>query len=301
MFCEQVFAKSGIRAHLENCQARATVMAVLQKDISAKNTQFFQLAIEGRYASEYWMHVEIPADYTLSHLDQFLRDVWLECCGHLSQFIVGDTYYIGQPDEDSFFDEAPEDFDPLSDELPPEAPEELKQMVESFKQFLNTIPEDLRDELINPEEKDMDVPLQEVFKPDMKLTYEYDFGTTTELKLVVISLYDGKIPKDDRDPIHIMARNEPPAYVCEVCGKPATLVCSECNWDEGGFVCNDHIAQHNVEMLLPIVNSPRMGMCAYIGEAPDGWDFWVNDPSFYQDYDSEDIEDDWDEDEDEEN
>ncbi len=292
-FCGQVIAKSGMRTHFESCKARKNVAAILNKDAEAKPTSFFHLAIEGRDAPEYWMHLEIPADHTLADLDEYLRDIWLECCGHLSQFIIGSVSYMGQPDEAMFFEEDGEEFDPLTGELPPDAPEELKQMVESFRQFLNTIPEEMRNNLMDDiEEKDMDVPLSEVLKPGMKFTHEYDFGTTTELKLVVVSRYDGKIAKDDEDPIHVMARNNPPELVCEVCGKPATLVCSECIWGGEGFVCNDHATEHNLDMLLPVVNSPRIGMCGYTGEAPEDWAFWVDDPSYYQDDEDDEFDDD---------
>jgi hypothetical protein len=300
VFCEQVISKSGIRAHLESCKARKTVMQALNTSVGAKSAQFFHLAIEGADFPQYWIQLEIPADYTLQELDQFLRDIWLECCGHLSQFIIGDSFYVGHPDEEMFFDENEESFDPLTDELPPDAPPEFRQLVDSFKQFLNTIPEELRGELDDMEEKDMDVALKDVLKPGMKVEYEYDFGTTTELKLVVVSLYDSKIAKDDEDPIHVMARNEPPELVCEECGKPATLVCSECIWGGEGFVCNDHATSHALEMLLPVVNSPRMGMCGYTGEAPDDWAFWADDPSYYQDDDDEDFDDEFDDDEEDE-
>lgn len=49
----------------------------------------FHLVIEGRYAKAYWMHVAAPLAAPLSKLDRFLRDTWLECCGHLSAFHVG--------------------------------------------------------------------------------------------------------------------------------------------------------------------------------------------------------------------
>jgi hypothetical protein len=45
---------------------------------------------------------------------------------------------------------------------------------------------------------------------------------------------------------------EPPLISCEVCGKPATEVCA------GEHECGE-------EMLLPVVNSPRVGMCGYTG------------------------------------
>jgi len=35
----------------------------------------------------------MPARATLTDLDGFLRDIWLECCGHLSAFDIGTVRY----------------------------------------------------------------------------------------------------------------------------------------------------------------------------------------------------------------
>jgi len=37
----------------------------------------------------YWLIVEARADAQLAGVDALLRDVWLECCGHMSAFRVG--------------------------------------------------------------------------------------------------------------------------------------------------------------------------------------------------------------------
>lgn len=42
----------------------------------------------------YWMLVAVPKSLTLEDLNQFLRDVWLECCGHLSKFIIRGRQYM---------------------------------------------------------------------------------------------------------------------------------------------------------------------------------------------------------------
>ena len=64
-----------------------------------------------------------------------------------------------------------------------------------------------------------------------------------------------------------LARNDPPPIVCEVCGKPAVQVCSQCIYSGEGWVCDEHAADHpyGEEMMLPVVNSPRVGMCGYTG------------------------------------
>jgi hypothetical protein len=62
-------------------------------------------------------------------------------------------------------------------------------------------------------------------------------------------------------------RNTPPLILCNVCGKPATEVCAQCIYDGEGWLCDDCAVEHEggEEMLLPVVNSSRVGMCAYTG------------------------------------
>ena len=46
------------------------------------------LKIEGGYNINYWLYIDIPLGKTLSPIDGFLRKIWLECCGHLSEFYI---------------------------------------------------------------------------------------------------------------------------------------------------------------------------------------------------------------------
>ena len=48
-------------------------------------------------APEYWLDVEADAAAALSKLDTFLRDTWVECCGHLSMFSVSTCRYSSSP------------------------------------------------------------------------------------------------------------------------------------------------------------------------------------------------------------
>jgi hypothetical protein len=53
----------------------------------------------------YWLDIELKQKASLLVLDQFLRDIWLECCGHLSMFTIeGQTYMVPSPfaDDDPF-------------------------------------------------------------------------------------------------------------------------------------------------------------------------------------------------------
>jgi len=115
-----------------------------------------------------------------------------------------------------------------------------------------------------PDDKSMNAKIAKVLKPGMKFIYEYDFGTTTILALKVLSERVG-IPV--LEPIDIMAENIPPKIPCSVCGKTAKQVCAQCINDGEGWLCNKCAKTHKCgeEMLLPVVNSPRVGMCAYTG------------------------------------
>jgi len=115
------------------------------------------------------------------------------------------------------------------------------------------------------DDESMDAKLRDVLQPGMKFYHEYDFGSTTHLALKVVSEQESDIKAGD---IRVLARNEPPAIPCVSCGKAATRVCTECLWsDKGGWLCDACAAKHkrHEDMFLPVVNSPRVGMCGYTG------------------------------------
>lgn len=112
-------------------------------------------------------------------------------------------------------------------------------------------------------EKGMRAMIKDAIAKGMKFKHEYDFGTTTLLSLECISERKGAPLKK----IELLARNNMPDFRCK-CGKPATDVCTECLWEGNGFLCEKCAKSHECgeDMLLPVVNSPRMGMCGYTGE-----------------------------------
>jgi len=114
--------------------------------------------------------------------------------------------------------------------------------------------------------KNMQVKLEEVLSPGQKCSYEYDFGSTTELALKVISEQDVQVGKA----IRVLARNTLPVGSCDVCGKPSTRFCTRCIYEDEGFLCDACAKDHKCgeEMLLPRVNSPRAGVCGYTGPSP---------------------------------
>ena len=45
--------------------------------------------MQGAYAKEYWLDLEMIGSASLEQLDKYLRAIWLECCGHLSKYTIG--------------------------------------------------------------------------------------------------------------------------------------------------------------------------------------------------------------------
>lgn len=113
-------------------------------------------------------------------------------------------------------------------------------------------------------EKGMDITLSEVMEVGTEFSYDYDFGSTTRLSLKVVGEIE-EVPKGDV--VQIMARNEAPLYSCSVCGAEATEICTQCIYDDEGSLCEKCAQEHECgeEMLLPVVNSPRIGVCGYTG------------------------------------
>ena len=173
------------------------------------------------------MHLEIAGNESLEYLDYFLRQTWLECCGHLSAFAIRGKYYFRED----------------------------------------------RGIWARLEDMDMDVSLSQVLRPGTRFIHEYDFGDTTELALRVVS--QGNLPVGQNG-ARLLARNEPPEVGCVNCDSMAATLCIECSWIGVGYsYCDQCFQLHgsivptHKEMVLPVVNSPRMGECAYTGPESD--------------------------------
>ncbi|MBK8045316.1 MAG: hypothetical protein IPK21_23280 [Haliscomenobacter sp.] len=74
IYCGKKYSKQGISRHLST--------HLNQLPASEKHTAL-HLRVDG---GPYFLNLLVDAKATLSTLDEFLRDIWLECCGHLSRF-----------------------------------------------------------------------------------------------------------------------------------------------------------------------------------------------------------------------
>ncbi len=201
LLCNSEFTGRGMTKHMKSC---------LPKHIEKKGKKnirtFYHVVVTCPYAPVYWLQLKVDAEAELEDLDQFLRQIWLECCGHLSAFSI------------------------------------------------------------NRKELNMDKIIGKIFKPGMELLHEYDFGSTTELQIKVIDKYEGPMAKNKA--VEILARNAEPEIPCSECGAvPAVEICTECMWDGDGWLCEKCAKKHECgeDMFLPVVNSPRTGVCGYTG------------------------------------
>jgi hypothetical protein len=227
--CEGKFPKASMTRHLTKCLASHEAEPAGRK---AKKGKLFHVVVEGKYDPGYWLHVEMPATARLGDLDGFLRDIWLECCGHLSAFKIQ-----GQKKQRT-------------------RPRNLAEMMA------------IADWDHDPNELEMDTPVGEVFEKGLKLSHEYDFGSTTHLSLKVVGEREGLVARPDE--VRLLARNEPPNILCGLCHKnPAQFIDVENSWEEDGWFCQQCGEENELdteEMVLPVVNSPRTGVCGYTGE-----------------------------------
>lgn len=226
--CGKEYTKGGMLRHLAACKKRN---AGLDKETGKTKCGYFQLVISGKYTKAYWLIIEISENATLKELDKFIRDIWVECCRHLSAFEINGVQYESCPDTTGFW---------------------------------------------GPPAKSMNYRLKDVVEPGDNLTYEYDFGSTTEL---ILSIHSYRVGKGKKEKITILSRNNPLEIVCSQCEKNTAkwinpegfyegtpFWCDECLHEEYKDEEEDEFDEYyEPEFLLPVCNSPRMGVCGYGG------------------------------------
>jgi hypothetical protein len=211
-YCSKEISKGSVKKHLATCAQRQEKIAAAEQKKGTSQT-LYHLRVQDAYTRDFWLDLEVPGSATLANLDKYLRAIWLECCGHMSQFSVGGW---------------------------------------------------------RGEEISMRRKIGDIFEPGVELTHIYDFGTSSETLIKCVETREGK-PTIDK-PIALMVRNVLPPSKCIKCEEPAQWLCQECLFEDNvwGVLCDRHAKIHprnNYDGLIPLVNSPRLGMCGYDGPA----------------------------------
>jgi hypothetical protein len=237
LFCGKYFSKSGINRHLQ------THLKQKLTENSSEESYLVKIETNPKWGSTpYFIYIWVDGKALMKNIDDFLRDIWLECCGHLSSFV--------NPKEKSrgglwnFF----------------EAADLLEQgKTRQYEKLM--------------EEQNGEIPksrkVNKVFYKDLKLEYQYDFGSTTELLLTVVEVYPIKADEN----VVLLSRNEPLEWLCDACKKePATQICIIHGWDDDRIFCDKCAKKHAKKCpdfadyaSMLVVNSPRMGVCGYEG------------------------------------
>jgi len=212
VFCGSAYSRIGMSKHLLKCQKINEISVKMDRTTHNKETIYF-LRIEDAYNKDYWLYLEMAGLTRLEELDSYLRAIWLECCGHLSEFTTGGW---------------------------------------------------------RGSEIDMNSRASKVFEKGLELDHIYDFGTSSITKIKVITSRIGCMLS--KHPITLLARNIAPDYKCTDCSNNANWLCMECLIENNvwGVFCDKHILKHPHDAYgepVPLVNSPRIGMCGYTGPA----------------------------------
>ena len=235
LYCGKAFAKAGINRHLKT--------HLDKKQNAAGVSYLVQIEQNPRWGkAPYFLSLWVDGEASMKQIDRFLRDIWLECCGHLSAFRKPQASQRGGTW--NLF----------------EATALLQQgKIRAYEKLM--------------EEENGEIPMSrkvnKVFYPKLKLEYEYDFGSSTELVLTIIDEYPVKADAK----IVLLSRNEPLKIVCDACKKkPATQMCAIHDYGDDSLFCDKCGEKHAEECedfddyaAMPVVNSPRMGVCAYEG------------------------------------
>lgn len=87
-YCENTYTMEDMLGHLQRCPQRAEVIAMAEAR-GPSDLMLWHLVVQDVYDPAYWLHLEMRGASTLTTLDRYLRAIWLECCGHLSEFSTG--------------------------------------------------------------------------------------------------------------------------------------------------------------------------------------------------------------------
>ncbi|MBW6492424.1 MAG: hypothetical protein K0B15_14670 [Lentimicrobium sp.] len=206
IYCNTLIPQKTMGKHL------ASHLAAREKAEAGENAvNFCHVEVE---AGEFFLHLLVKGSAKMKVIDVFLRDIWLDCCDHMSAF--------------------------------------------GHRNF----------------KVSMSYAVEDVMEPKIKIYHDYDFGSTTRVFLKGHKQYQ-LIQKGN---VTLLSRNEPIEIACSKCKKkPAVNLCAVCTTDiDYTYYCKACSAVHEEECedfadysSMPVVNSPRMGVCGYEGGSID--------------------------------
>ncbi|MDR1180542.1 MAG: hypothetical protein LBL13_00985 [Bacteroidales bacterium] len=239
IFCGEMFSSTRISRHLQEHLNKNVKLSLKEKSYLVKVEE----DPRWRKSSPYFLYLWVDKTLFMGGIDALLRGIWLECCGHMSRF----SY--------------------------PQGNKRNKMLEQALIERIITKGLDNWDEGWSEEAIDEDISMDaeagNILHKGLKLRYEYDFGSSTYLVLNVIKEY----PIEVKERLVLLSRNEPLELLCHCCKtEPATQICTVHGWNEESIFCDTCAKKHAKKCpdfkeyaALPVVNSPRMGVCSYNG------------------------------------
>ena len=283
LFCGKTFAKSVINRHLTT--------HLKEKAETNEKGQSFLVKVTTpvrEEATPYFLSLWVDGEATMRTIDTFLRDIWVDCCGHLSAFSFPPDKNRRDELLELLEDDELDDVDDTNDDLFDDDEDDEDDEDDDYDDYDEDDDYDDYDDYDDDffgdgnydwerDEYDNEVPkaskVKDVLSKDLILTYEYDYGSTTTLNLTTML----ELPVKADEDIVLLSRNEPPEILCDMCHKaPAKHICNICVYDDKGAFCDKCAKKHakTCEYFedgadLPLANSPRAGVCYYTGGTID--------------------------------
>lgn len=237
-YCGKEYARGGMLKHLTACKKRKER---LEAQSGKTKCGYFELVISDKYQTAYWLIVEIKETATLRDLDLFIRDIWVECCGHLSGFECDGVRYESYPSMDSFWG-------------PP-----AKSMNYKLKDIF-TVGQTIAYEYDYGSTTDLLIKV-----------HSYRSGVGRRDKITLLSrnnppeILCSQCGENKAQWINSEEYYGEKPFWCEKCKKEKNVA----GYDEEEF--EEFEEYYSEEFFLPVCNSPRMGVCGYEGsdEYPD--------------------------------
>lgn len=85
--CGKIVARDQIGRHIVEC-------------IQGTRNEVLIIRAKGADNPSYWLFAKVRKNATLSDMDAFLRNIWVECCGHMSGFYIKERQYVKPFDKD---------------------------------------------------------------------------------------------------------------------------------------------------------------------------------------------------------
>lgn len=225
-YCGKKFAPKEMLEHLAECKKREEKIYAAKKGREG----FFDILITSKEIEGYWMIIEANEKTMLKEIDTFLREIWLGNEQCLSIFKIKNIKY-------------------------------------KYISGGNLL-------YIEPEQS-MYHTLKNVLSVGETFDYIYGENKTTKIELMVFSHRIGR--RDEEEDIVLLSRNIPPKKICYKCKK------NDASWvdpimyslDGDAFWCDECkkkvgedeliLQMEYIENLVPIYNSPRIGIGDYEG------------------------------------